>query len=245
MFNWIHRLGSAAVCYRLASRLIPWMAILTTGLIIYGVIGALYLSPPDYQQGEGFRIIFVHVPSAMLSLGIYFYISVCAIIFLVWKIKVADALIAVSLPLGALFTLITLVTGSLWGKPMWGTYWIWDARLTSELILLFIYGGIIALRNALPTPKTAAKAGAFLILIGLVDLPVIHYSVSWWNTLHQGSTLLKFSRPSIAPAMLQPLLVMIGAFFSYSMLYVCIALRGELLKREKDTHWVQNINSLD
>src|SRR3989344_561968 len=234
MLKWIHKIGSPKTAYQWSGKLLPIFIIAFVICFSFGLIGALYLSPPDYQQGDAFRIMFVHVPSAILSLFIYFLMSIFAFIYLIWKIKVADIIFKVSLTWGAVFTALTLITGSLWGKPTWGTYWIWDARLTSELILLFIYLSIIVLRQSIPSPISAAKASALFALVGLVDLPIIHYSVTWWNTLHQGSTLLKLSMPSITSAMLRPLLWMIAAFFLYYGISLLLGMRYELLKREKD-----------
>lgn len=183
----------------------------------------------------------MHVPAAMLSLGVYCLMAANALVYLVWKIKLADVIAAVSAPLGALFTALALLTGALWGKPMWGTWWIWDARLTSELILLFLYFGVIGLRSAIPDQDRASKATSILLLVGVIDLPIIHYSVYWWNTLHQQSTLLKLGSPSIAPSMLYPLLAMIIAFSSYFAAVLLMSVRNELLRRERHTHWVGQV----
>jgi heme exporter protein C len=164
-----------------------------------------------------------------------------SIIYLIWRIKLADVVATASASIGAWFTFLALVTGAIWGKPMWGTWWIWDARLTSELILLFLYLGVIALRNAMKTPDTAARAVSVLTLVGLVDLPIIHYSVDWWNTLHQKATILKLAKPDIAPSMLYPLLAMMVAFFLYYCALMLMRVRIELLEREKRADWVKNI----
>lgn len=225
MWLWLQKLGSPKTCYRCCAVCQPWFLLLCLLLGIYGLYASLYLAPPDYQQGDAFRIIYLHVPAAALSLFIYVSITIASVIFLIWKIQVAEMFVKASLPLGALFTALTLITGSLWGRPMWGTYWIWDARLTSELFLLFIYFAIMALRSALPDPKISSKAGAIFIIIGAVDLPIIHYSVDWWNTLHQGPTLFQFAKPTIAPAMLHPLIVMLLAFLFYYLWCVCVRMR--------------------
>lgn len=207
----------------------------------YGLVGGLWQAPADYQQGDAYRVIFIHVPAAAWSLGIYVMMSSAALVYLIWKIKIADIVAKLSAPIGASFTLLALITGSIWGKPTWGTWWIWDARLTSELILLFIYGGIIALRSAIPEPPLASQVSNILTLVGLVNIPIIHYSVDWWQTLHQGATILKLSAPSIATSMLYPLLAMLIAFFLYYLLVLLMGLRYELLKREQQTHWVQQL----
>ena len=211
----------------------------------YGLVDGLFFAPADFQQGEAYRILFLHVPAAIMSLGVYMVMTVAVITHFIWKIKVADIIAKVSAPLGAMFTFITLIMGSLWGKPMWGTYWIWDARLTSELILLFIYFGIIAIRSAILQPLLAARASGIVTLVGVVNIPIIHYSVVWWNTLHQGATILKFARPSIAPNMLIPLLTMIAAFIFYYIWMLIIKIRYELIIKEKETSWVKNLTQGD
>lgn len=204
-----------------------------------GAIWGLFIAPSDYQQGDAFRIIYVHVPAAFLSLFIYSTMAFAAVLSLVWQIKLAATVITVSAPLGALITFLALVTGSIWGKPMWGTWWIWDARLTSELILLFIYLGIIFLSDAMHEKKQASKVVAIITLVGFIDLPIIHYSVYWWNTLHQGSTLLSFKKPSIATSMLVPLLLMITAFIFYYVSQLIYSLRNQVLWQERNARWVR------
>lgn len=232
------QLASPREFYRMSGFCLPWLWGLFAVAFVFGIVDGLWFSPSDYQQGHGYRIMFVHVPAAMLSLGIYLLMASCALIFLVWKIKIADVIASASAPLGAMFTGLALLTGSLWGKPMWGTWWIWDARLTSELILLFIYFGVIGLRSAIPDQERASKATSILLLVGVIDLPIIHYSVYWWNTLHQQSTLLKLGSPSISPTMLYPLLAMIMAFGLYFAAVLLMSVRNELLKRERHSQWV-------
>ena len=192
-----HRFASPPHFYRIASALIPWVSAACVLIIGAGLYLGLVVAPPDYQQGESYRIIFVHVPSAWMSLFAYMVMAVSGAIVLIWRMKLADVVAAASAPVGATFTFLALVTGSLWSKPMWGTYWVWDARLTSELILLFLYLGYMALRASMDDPRTAARASAVLALVGGVNIPIIHYSVVWWNTLHQGATVTKFDAPSI------------------------------------------------
>ncbi len=215
------------------------MSILCAALMLYGFFSGLYLAPADYQQGDGFRIIYIHVPTAFLSLAIYAFIALNSIIFLIWQIKLADILAKESAIIGALYTFIALISGSLWGKPMWGTWWIWDARLTSELILLFLYLGYIGLRSAIPEERRSGKAGAILAIVGMMDIPIIHFSVEWWSTLHQGPTLAKFAKPSIANEMLYPLLAMILAFALFYVVILLFRLRIEILKRNFHTQWLQ------
>jgi heme exporter protein C len=216
---------------QLAGRLIPILAMLVLILGVYGSIGGLHLAPPDYQQGDAFRIIYIHVPSAFLSLFIYFMAGIAAAIGLIFRIKLFDMFISGSLILGAWFTFLALITGCIWAKPMWGAWWVWDARLTSELILLFLYLGVIALRSAIPERNVAAQASAVLLMLGLVNLPIIHYSVYWWNTLHQGASIRLFSSSLIAPSMLYPLLAMIAAFVAYYFLVLLLHIRCEILQQ--------------
>jgi heme exporter protein C len=234
-----HKLASPKYFYEFSGKLLPWLGGLASIFWILGLMGGLYLAPPDYQQGNAFRIIYIHVPCAVLSLSLYTLMASFAFAFLVWKIKLADVMTKVIAPIGASFTALALVTGAIWGKPMWGTWWIWDARLTSELILLFIYLGIVALRNAAPNPDTGAKISAILILVGLIDIPIIHYSVYWWNTLHQGSTLSVFAKPKIDGSMLYPLLLTMAGFFLYCLWIILEKARHELLLREKRQAWVK------
>lgn len=238
MWHYLYKLASPKYFFQHSGRLIPWFAIIATILCGYGLIGGLIIAPADFQQGDAYRIIYIHVPSAFLSLFVYSIMAFCAALLLIWRIKLADIIIAVSAPLGAWFTLLALITGSIWGKPMWGTWWIWDARLTSELILLFLYLGIITFRTAIRGKEQAKFSVAILVLVGFVDIPLIHYSVDWWNTLHQGATLSKFARPSIAPIMLYPLLAMVTGFLCYFVAVMLYRARYELLYRERDAAWV-------
>ncbi|MFT5391989.1 MAG: heme exporter protein C, partial [Gammaproteobacteria bacterium] len=228
---WLHRFASPRYFYNTAGKLLPWLAWPCALLFIVGLYGGLVVAPPDYQQGDSYRIIFIHVPSAWMSLFIYVAMAVWAAIGLIWRIKLADVMLISAAPIGASFTFCALVTGMLWGKPMWGTYWVWDARLTSELILLFLYLGIIALYSAIDDKRTAGRAAGILTLVGVVNIPIIHYSVIWWNTLHQGPTVSKMDAPSIHLSMLIPLLVMTAAFKLYFLATVLMRARGEVLDR--------------
>jgi len=234
-----HKLASPRHFYRISGRLIPWLAWLTGILLVAGLYLGLFVAPPDYQQGQSYRIIFVHVPSAWMSLFIYTFMAVLGAIYLIWNIKLADVMARSSAVLGAAFTFLALATGSLWGKPMWGAWWVWDARLTSELILLFLYLGYVALVTAIEDTRTAARAGAVLILVGVVNIPIIHYSVEWWNTLHQGPTVTKLDKPSIHLSMLIPLLLMAGAFQLYYFTVVLMRARVEVMERERKSDWVR------
>jgi heme exporter protein C len=241
MWQFFHRLASPKHFYTLSGKLIPWFGGLALALILVGLYLGLFVAPPDYQQGDSYRIMFIHVPSAWMSMFIYVVMASAGAIGLIWKIKLADVVAASSAPLGASFTFLALVTGSLWGKPMWGTYWVWDARLTSELILLFLYLGFMALQSAIEDKRTAARAGAVLALVGVVNIPIIHFSVEWWNTLHQGPTVTKLGAPSIAVSMLIPLLVMGVAFMLYYAAIVLLRARSEVLDRERNSSWVQEL----
>ncbi len=210
-------------------------------LFIGGLYSGLILAPIDYEQGEAYRIIFVHVPAAWMSLLIYMVMATAGAIALIWRLKLAEIVMISSAPIGASFTFLALATGSLWGKPMWNTWWVWDARLTSELLLLFLYFGVMALYNAIEDRRTAARAVAILALVGVVNIPVIHYSVEWWNTLHQGPTITKFDKPSIHLSMLIPLLVMAVAFKLYYLGSLFMRVRAELLVREQKTKWVAEL----
>jgi len=238
-----HKLASPKHFYRISGALIPWLAAITAILLLAGLYLGLFVAPPDYQQGQSYRIIFVHVPSAWMSMFIYTFMAVLSAIYLIWNIKLADVMARSSAVLGASFTFLALTTGSLWGKPMWGAWWVWDARLTSELILLFLYMGYIALVMAVEDVRTAARAGAVLVLVGVVNIPIIHYSVEWWNTLHQGATVTKLDKPSIHLSMLVPLLLMAGAFQLYYFTVVLMRARVELLDRERRSEWVRELLS--
>lgn len=236
---WFHKLASPPHAYRIAGSLVPWFGWPAFVLIVAGLYGGLVLAPPDYQQGDGFRIVYVHAPAAWLSMFVYATMAVAAAIGLVWRIKLAHAVAAASAPIGASFTVLALVTGSIWGKPMWGTWWVWDARLTSELLLLFLYAGVIALRASFDDRDRADRASAVLALVGVVNLPIIHYSVYWWNTLHQASTLTRIGKPSMAGEMLWPLLAMLFGFTLYYSAVLLVRLRAEILLRERDASWLR------
>ncbi|MHB1543339.1 MAG: heme ABC transporter permease [Gammaproteobacteria bacterium] len=235
-----HRLASPPHFYELSKpwgRAFSWIALV---LILVGLFGGLWLAPRDFQQGNGFRIMYVHVPSAWMSLFVFMVMAASAFVGLVWRMRLAYAVAAASAPLGAAFTAVALVTGSLWGKPMWGTYWVWDARLTSELILFFLYLGFITLNRSFEDQQTGDRAAAILALVGAVDIPIVHYSVDWWQTLHQGSSF-KGLTSEIAPSMLWPLLVMMTGFMFYYGWLVLWRTRSEILLRESDREWTKRV----
>lgn len=243
-FAWFHKLGSPGHFYAVARRLTPWLGGLSVVLLVVGLYWGLVVAPPDYQQGDSYRIIFVHVPAAWMSLFCWLFMTVCGVLVLVWRMKVATALMRATAPLGASFTFLALATGALWGKPMWGTYWVWDARLTSELILLLLYLGFMGLQSAVEERSTAARAGAVLALVGVVNIPIIHYSVEWWNTLHQGPTVTRFDSPAISMEMLLPLLVMAVAFMAYFATVVLKRARCDLLAAESASSWVRALDDI-
>ncbi len=235
------KLLSPYAFYNHTTPLVPWILAGFMLCFSYGIFAGLFIAPADYQQGDGFRIIYVHVPSAFTAMLIYFTMAICAMITLIWRVKITAICMSCSAPMGAWFTLLALITGSIWGKPMWGTWWIWDARLTSVLILLFIYLGFIALQSVIDDVQTRDRATSIITIVGIINLPIIHYSVVWWSTLHQGPTISKLSAPSIALSMLYPLLAMIAAFILFYVLIVMIRMRNQILLREIETAWVRKV----
>ncbi len=215
----------------LTEKILPWLALAAASLLGVGLYAAFFLVPPDYQQGETVRIMYIHVPAAWLGMFAYIVMTSASLGVLVWRHPLADAAQKTAAPLGATFTAICLITGSLWGKPMWGTYWVWDARLTSYLVLLLLYFGIIAIRQTMDDTPRGARVAAIMTLVGAIDIPIIKYSVDWWNTLHQPASVFRAGGSTIAGSMLWPLLVMaLGASFLFLTLHV-MALRNEILRR--------------
>jgi heme exporter protein C len=238
-WTWFHRFGSPPHVYRLAATLTPWFAWPAALLIAGALYGGLFLSPADYQQGEGYRIIFVHAPTAWMSLMVYVTMASAAAVGLIWRMKVAHAVAASCAPIGASFTVAALVTGSLYGRPMWGTYWEWDPRITSELVLLFLYLGYMGLRSAIDDMQRADRASAVLAVVGVVNVPIIHYSVLWWNSLHQAPSVMKLSKPTMPPSMYVPLLMMLLGFTLFFGAILLLRLRGEVLRRERAASWIR------
>jgi heme exporter protein C len=238
-WTWFHRLASPPHIYRIAGTLTPWFAWPAGLLIVVALYGALVLAPPDYQQGDGFRIIYVHAPAAWLSLMIYSTMASAAAIGLIWRMKVAHAVAASCAAIGAWFTVASLITGMLWGKPMWGTYWVWDPRLTAQLILLFLYLGYMGLRAGIEDTARADKASAVLAIVGIVNVPIIRFSVDWWNSIHQAPSVMKLDRPSMPADMLIPLLLMLLGFTLYFFAVLLVRLRAEILRRERTANWIR------
>jgi heme exporter protein C len=224
----IHYFANPTRFTRLAGRIQPWSAGVTGLLLVVGLYLGLFVAPADYQQGDSVRIMFVHVPAAWMALFCYTFLAVASAVGLIWKHPLADLAAKASAPIGACFTFIALATGSLWGKPMWGTWWVWDARLTSVLILLFLYLGYMALWQAIEDAQKAARAAAILALVGFVNVPIIKFSVDWWNTLHQPSSVIRMDGPSIHASMLWPLLLMALAFKAYFITMLLARMRMEL-----------------
>jgi heme exporter protein C len=228
----MHRFANPARFMRLSGSVLPWAAGGTALATVAGLYLALFVAPPDYQQGETVRIMFIHVPSAWMALFSYVAMAAAAACGLIWRHPLADLAAREIAPVGAAFTLLCLVTGSLWGQPMWGTWWVWDARLTSVLVLFFLYLGYLALVHAFDDPTRGARAGAILALVGIVNVPIIKFSVDWWNTLHQPASVVKMSGPAIHASMLWPLLMMALAFKLYFVTIVLIRLRAAVLERK-------------
>ncbi len=240
-WQWFHRLGSPRWFYRKTDALLPWLGGISFILLVVGAIWALAFSPADYKQGNSYRIIYLHVPAAFLALAGYYIMAVAGAVGLIWRMKLSFIVMKSAAPLGAALTFLALVTGSIWGKPTWGTWWEWDARITSMLILLFLYLGIMALQSAFQSRDSADKASAILALVGTVNIPIIYKSVDWWYTLHQPATLKLTSASTIHPSMLYPLLTMILAFYVFYAFVLLLYVREEILRRELRTQWVADL----
>jgi heme exporter protein C len=237
-----HQLGSPREFYKISRYCVPAFGLIALVCLAIGTYLGLFVAPADYQQGDSYRIIFVHVPAAWLSLFIYVVMAVAGAIGLIWRMKMAFVVNICSAPIGASFTFVALATGSLWGKPMWGTWWEWDARLTSELILLFLYIGIMALYKAFEDRTTGERAVALLSMVGVVIVPIIHYSVEWWSTLHQGATVFREGGPAMPASMLTPLLLMalgFTFFYGYNLFIRC---QNQVLSNERQKSWVKELS---
>lgn len=239
MWQFFHKLGSPKWFFGIATRLMPWLLAGGLLLLMAGVVWGLAFAPKDYLQGNSYRIIFIHVPTAFIAQSIYIMMAVAAVVTLVWRMKLADVFVKAVAPVGLVLTFLALFTGAVWGKPTWGTWWIWDARLTSMLILLFLYGGVIALDRAINDEKSAARSVAVLVLVGVVNIPIIKYSVEWWNTLHQPATFKLTEKPSMPADMWVPLLLsVLGLYLLFGWL-ACVRMQTEILFREQRTRWVK------
>lgn len=235
------RFASPRTFYPLAGMLIPWLSIVAAALAVAGLYVGFFIAPTDAQQGEGYRIIFVHVPVSWMSMFIYLVMAGWAGVGLAFNSRMAGMMASALAPTGAMFTFLSLWTGALWGKPMWGTWWVWDARLTSELILLFLYLGFIALQSSIDDPRRADKAGAVLALVGVVNVPIIYFSVQWWNTLHQGASVSLTKAPSMATTMLAGMLLMVLACWTYAAAATLARARCIVLERERHAGWLKEL----
>ncbi|RME65836.1 MAG: heme transporter HemC [Alphaproteobacteria bacterium] len=242
----MHRFANPTRFLGLARRIMPWSAAVMWLALLAGLYLALIASPPDYQQGETVRIMYIHVPSAMMSLGLYAFMGAASFVGLVWRHPLAHLAAKAAAPVGAAFAVVTLATGSLWGRPMWGTWWEWgDARMTSMLVQLFLYVGYIAVWQAIDNRERAARAAAVVALVGLVNLPIIKFSVEWWNTLHQGASILRIGGPSIHPSMQWPLWLMVAAAAGYATCVILWRLRAEIAKRRIEAMQINQAQSAE
>ena len=235
----LYYFASPATFYPLAGKLVPWFALLAAALCAVGLYISFFVAPTDFQQGEGYRIIFIHVPAAWMSMFIYVVMAFWSAIGLAWNTRLSFVMARALAPTGAMFTFVALWTGAFWGKPMWGAWWVWDARLTSELILLFLYVGYMALQAAIDDPRRADRAGALLNLVGVINIPIIYFSVKWWNTLHQGSSVNLTRAPSMATIMLWGMLIMALAAWMYTIAVSLARARTLILERERQTEWAR------
>ncbi|MCA1600349.1 MAG: heme ABC transporter permease CcmC [Acidobacteria bacterium] len=235
--NW-YKYASPANFYPLAGKMIPWFAILAAVLFLVGLYVGFFVAPTDFQQGDAYRIIFIHVPAAWMGMLLYVLMAIYAAIGWAFNARLSSMMASAISITGAMFTFLSLVTGSFWGKPTWGTWWVWDARLTSTLILLFLYIGFIFLQASIDDPRRADRAGAVLAIVGVINVPIIYFSVQWWNTLHQGATIRLLGKPTMAPPMLAAMLIMLAACWLYSIAVVLIRLRYIILEREQNAAWV-------
>ena len=239
MWNWFHRLGAPRSFFEMTGQWLPWLSAASLLTLGAGTAWALLFAPADYQQGESVRIMYVHVPTSILAQSSYMMMATAAAVFLIWRIKLADIALQCIAPIGASITALALITGSLWGKPMWGTWWVWDARLTSTLVLLFLFIGVMALRSAMENRQAAGRATAILAVVGVINLPIIKFSVNWWNTLHQSSSFTLTEKPAMPPEMWMPLLVMVIGFYLFLFVALILGMRNEILRRESRTQWVK------
>lgn len=236
---WFHRFGSPPYFYRFAGRWAPWFLGIAAALAVVGLYGGLAVAPTDYYQSDAFRIMYVHVPSAYLMMMTYCWMAAVAAVGLIWRIKVAHAVAAACAPAGVVFAGCALLTGMIWGQPTWGTYWSWDPRLVSSLFMLFFFLGYIALRGAIEDRDRADRSSAVLAIVGVINVPIVHYSVVWWNSLHQGPTLMRTDGPAMPMSMAWPLLVMLLAYTFYFLAIMLMRARAEVLRRERGGAWLR------
>lgn len=237
--NWLYRFASPATFYPLAGKLAPWFLVAAAVAAVIGLYIGLIEAPTDFQQGDAYRIIYIHVPAAWMSMFIYVLMAFYAILFFTFNTRLSAMMMSALAPTGAMFTFVALWTGALWGRPTWGTYWVWDARLTSELILLFLYLGFMALQAAIEDPRRADKAAALLAIVGVVNVPIIYFSVQWWNTLHQGASVSLTASPKMAMIMLTGMLIMTFAAWMYTIGASLLRVRAIILEREAGAEWLK------
>jgi heme exporter protein C len=241
MWTFFHKLGSPRWFYQISGKLLPWLGILSAGLLLFGMIWGLAYAPEDFRQGNSYRIIFIHVPTAMVALVGYYVMAAAGAVSLIWRMKMADVVMRSCAPIGAGMTFLALVTGAIWGKPTWGTWWVWDARITSMLILFFLYIGVIALYEAYDNKVAAGRACAVLSLVGMVNIPIIYKSVDWWYSLHQPASIKLTEASTIHSSMLQPLIFTAAGFYCFYATSLMLHIRAELLERESNTRWVADL----
>lgn len=241
MWPFFHKLGSPRWFYQISGTWLPWLAVASIGLMVWGFVWGLAFAPEDFRQGNSFRIVYLHVPTATVAMGGYVIMAIAGAISLIWRMKLAEVAMRCAAPLGAALTFLALVTGAIWGKPTWGTWWVWDARITSVLVLFFLYLGIIGLYESFENKQAAAKACAVLGLVGIVNIPIIYWSVEWWYSLHQPATIKFTSESTMHPSMLRPLLISIIGVYGFFITALLASMRTEILSRERTTQWVREL----
>jgi heme exporter protein C len=241
VWKWFHKLGAPKSFFALSGKMLPWFGMFAFLFLTSGIVWGLLFSPPDYQQGDAMRIMFMHVPASILAQSSYLMMASAGAVFLIWRIKLAEIALQCAAPIGASITFLALASGSIWGKPMWGTWWVWDARLTSTLVLFFLFVGIMALRSAMEDRASAGRATSLLAVVGVVNLPIIKFSVDWWNTLHQSASFSLTEKPAMPIDMWFPLLLMVIGFYLFFFTVWMMRIRAEVLRREKKTDWVQSL----
>lgn len=240
-WQWFHKWGSPRWFYQFSGRLLPWLAGSALLLLVGGCIWGLAFVPADFKQGNSFRIMYIHVPTAAVAMGGYMLMASAAAVHLIWRMKLAAIVMKAAAPIGAALTFLALLTGAVWGKPTWGTWWVWDARITSVLILLFLYLGMIALYQAFENRDAAARACAVLAIVGAVNIPIIYWSVEWWYSLHQPASIKFVGESTIHPSMLRPLMATLSGMYLFFAWLLLLYVRADILERERNTRWVQQL----
>ncbi|RMF13037.1 MAG: heme ABC transporter permease [Gammaproteobacteria bacterium] len=238
---WFHKWASPKWFFDMSASWMPWLKGIAIACMVTGVIWGLAFAPQDYQQGNSFRIIYLHVPAAILAQSVFMMMAVAGFVNLVWRLKLADLAVKAAAPIGAWMCFLALFTGAVWGKPTWGTWWVWDARLTSMLILLFLYFAVMALHGAFTDATTGGRAASIMAIVGTINIPIIKFSVEWWNTLHQPATFKLTEKPAMPPEMWVPLLIMVIGFYCYFGYLLLYRMRNEVMEREQRTQWVREL----